>query len=226
MKFFFTLTHAGMLTYPNRSEQKRRAIIIIYEKTICFVTASHYSSCYCTDEELQYFAFWFLSTQYLLKRKALFLYFILGPLAALYTPCISANRSNNATKHREVFQKTQSTKGTCACTGFEINRLAKGIRLSDTIFGRCRFEGAITFLSESQAPYERGRNQNYTLLLKRRYPVCSNIGVWLLGSLREITLFSCDSSFTWNEAGQGRPAGCEEEEVEKMQRQKKNGRKI
>lgn len=111
IKSFFTLTHARMLAYPNRSDRKRKAIIIIYEKPICFVTASCYSS-YCIDEELQYFAFWFLSMQCLLKKKKkpLILYFFLGPLAALHNPCNSANRSNNATKHREVFQKTQHTK--------------------------------------------------------------------------------------------------------------------
>lgn len=89
--------------------------------------------------------------QCLLKKKALFLYFCLGPLAALYNPCNSANRSNNTTKHREVFQKTQCTEGRCASKGFVINRLAKGIVPSDTISYRCRSEGPIRFLHESQA---------------------------------------------------------------------------
>lgn len=89
--------------------------------------------------------------QCLLKKKALFLYFCSGPLAALYNPCNSANRSNNTTKHREVFQKTQCTEGRCASKGFVIYRLAKGIVPSDTISYRCRSEGPIRYLHESQA---------------------------------------------------------------------------
>lgn len=50
-----SLIHSRMLTYPNRSDQKRRAIIIIYENGICFVTASHYSSCYSLDEAITVF---------------------------------------------------------------------------------------------------------------------------------------------------------------------------
>lgn len=51
------------------------------------------------------------------KKKPLFLYFCLEHLAALYNPSVSANRSNNITKHREVFQKTQHTECTRACKG-------------------------------------------------------------------------------------------------------------
>lgn len=187
-----------MLTYPKRSDQKRRAIIIIYEKPICFVTASCYSSCYHADEELQYFAFWFLSMQWILKKRLLLLYFCLGPLAALHNTCNSANRSNNTTKYREVFQKTQHTQGTCSCKGFVINGVAKGTVPSDTIFYRCRSEGAMNFLSESQVAYERGRNQNYALLLERKYSVgCKHWstafrylkGSHILFTLREVTLF-------------------------------------
>lgn len=105
----------------------------------------------------------YLCSVYWKKKKLLFLYFCLRPLAALYNTCNSANRSKNTTKNREVFQKTHCTEGAWTCKGLVKNGLAKGIRSSDTIFYRCRPEGAMRFPSESQAAYERGRNQNYTL---------------------------------------------------------------
>lgn len=161
-----------------------------------------------------------LSTQCLLKKKKkkpLFLYFCLEHLAAIYNPSVSANRSNNITKHREVFQKTQHTECTCACKGFVINWLAKGIVPSDTIFYRCRFECAIKFLSERQAAYERGRNWNYTLLLERIYSVgCKHWSMSFSHLKGNHTFFSVPVLRTWNKRGQGRPAGCEEQEVEKM----------
>lgn len=66
-----------MLTYPNRSDQKRRAVIIIYEKVICFVTALCYSSCYGIDERVTVFCIrnslfdFYLRNVYLKKKKAL-----------------------------------------------------------------------------------------------------------------------------------------------------------
>lgn len=111
----------------------------------------------------------YLCSVYWKKKKLLFLYFCLRPLAALYNTCNSANRSKNTTKNREVFQKTHCTEGAWTCKGLVKNGLAKGIRSSDTIFYRCRSEGAMRFPSESQAAYERGRNQNYTLFLERKY---------------------------------------------------------
>lgn len=110
-----------MLTYLNKSDQKRRAIIIIYEKVICFVTASCYSSCYWVDEGATVFCIcnslldFYLHNVYWNKSP----YFCFEPLAALCNFCNSANSSNNTTKHRAVFQKNttyrlhKSLEGIC-----------------------------------------------------------------------------------------------------------------
>lgn len=123
-----------MLTYPNRSDQKRRAIIIIYEKVICFVTALCYSSCYGVDERVTVFCIcnslfdFYLRNVYFKKKGP---YFCLEPLDALYNPHNSANSSNNTTKHRAVFKKTLRIDCTSSCKGFVTNWMAKGMVSSE-----------------------------------------------------------------------------------------------
>lgn len=144
-----------------------------------------------------------LSTQCLLKKKSPYFCMSVWSIWLHYIIPLLVSIGVIIQQNIEKFSKKHSTQNAHVLVrGFVINWLAKGIVPSDTIFYRCRFEGAIKFLSESQAAHERGRNWHYTLLLERMYSVgCKH---WSMGSRHlkgNHTSFSVPVLCTWNEHG-------------------------